>query len=116
MSGANCLCGLVANDLSGFVLTRNEGRWTAPGAVDRPRLSFEHRRQPVSRQRFTPEFKEEAVKQVTERGHRASEMAARLPAIRSIGTKAIASLRPAGMGSNGLVDEKSLAAMCGFVR
>ena len=38
--------------------------WTAPRQVDIPGLSFEHRRQSMSAQRFTPEFKEEAVKQV----------------------------------------------------
>ena len=32
----------------------------------------------MSAQRFTPEFKEEAVKQVTERGHSVAEVAARL--------------------------------------
>ena len=32
----------------------------------------------MSRQRYTDEFKAEAVKQVTERGHRVSEVAARL--------------------------------------
>jgi hypothetical protein len=31
-------------------------------SVDKPGLSFEHRRQLVSTQRFTLEFKEEAVK------------------------------------------------------
>ena len=46
--------------------------------VDTARLSFEHSRQPVSRQRFTPEFKEEAVKQVAERGYGVPEVAARL--------------------------------------
>lgn len=45
-------------------------QWTAPGVLDIPCLFFEHRRQFVSTQRFTPEFKEEAVKQVTERGLR----------------------------------------------
>lgn len=38
--------------------------WTAPVSVDKPGLPFEHRRQLVSTRRFTPEFKEEAVKQV----------------------------------------------------
>jgi len=32
----------------------------------------------MSRQRYTDEFKAEAVKQVTERGHRVAEVAARL--------------------------------------
>ena len=32
----------------------------------------------MSAQRFTPEFKEEAVKQVTERGHSVAEVAAHL--------------------------------------
>ena len=32
----------------------------------------------MSAQRFTPEFKEEAVKQVTERGYSVAEVAARL--------------------------------------
>ena len=32
----------------------------------------------MSAQRFTPEFKEEAVKQVTERGYSVTEVAARL--------------------------------------
>lgn len=32
----------------------------------------------MSSQRFTPEFKEEAVKQVTERGYSVTEVAARL--------------------------------------
>lgn len=41
-------------------------RSTAPSATPFP-TSFEHRRQLVSTQRFTPELKEEAVKQVVER-------------------------------------------------
>jgi transposase len=49
--------------------------WTAPVSVDKPDLSFEHRRQLVSTQRFTPEFKEEAVKQVRERGLSAAQAA-----------------------------------------
>lgn len=32
----------------------------------------------MGRQRFTPEFKDEAVRQVTERGHPVTEVAARL--------------------------------------
>ena len=32
----------------------------------------------MSQQRYTPEFKDEAVKQVTERGHSVQEVAARL--------------------------------------
>lgn len=52
--------------------------WTAAGPVDKPRLSFEHRRQLVSTQRFTPEFKEEAVKQVKDRGYGVPEVAARI--------------------------------------
>jgi transposase len=47
-------------------------------SVDKPGLSFEHRRQLVSTQRFTPEFKEEAVKQVVDRGYGVPEVAARL--------------------------------------
>jgi hypothetical protein len=36
--------------------------------VDMPSLSFEHRGQSRSAPRFTPEFKEEAVKQVIGKG------------------------------------------------
>jgi len=53
-------------------------KWTAPRQVDNPGLSFEHRRQSMSAQRFTPEFKEEAVKQVTEKGLSVAEVAVRL--------------------------------------
>ena len=56
----------------------SEQEWTAPILTDRPRLSFEHRRQLVSSQRFTPEFKEEAVRQVVERGYGVPDVAARL--------------------------------------
>lgn len=52
--------------------------WTAAGPVDKPRLSFEHRRQLVNTQRFTPEFKEEAVKLVRDRGYGVPEVAARI--------------------------------------
>lgn len=59
-------------------LTGSSVPWTASGTVDKPDLSFEHRRQSVSTQRFSPEFKEEAVKQVTERNYSVPEVAARL--------------------------------------
>lgn len=52
--------------------------WTAPGQVDNPGLSFEHRRQSMSAQRFTPKFKEEAVRQITEKGLSFAEVAVRL--------------------------------------
>jgi transposase-like protein len=37
--------------------------------------------------RFTPEFKEEAVKQVTERGYSVSEVSALKPACRNLGKR-----------------------------
>src|SRR5262245_49122835 len=52
--------------------------WTTPIAVDIPGLCFEHRRKSMSTQRFTPEFKAEAVRQVVERGYSVAEIAARL--------------------------------------
>ena len=63
-----------------FVVARSAWHkvWTAPSQVDDLSLSFEHRRQSVGTPRFTPEFKEEAVKQVTERGYSVSEVAARI--------------------------------------
>jgi transposase len=39
---------------------------------------YEHRRKWMSNQRYTPEFKDEAVRQVVERGYRVSEVAERL--------------------------------------
>ncbi|MGU3269212.1 hypothetical protein ACSEOG_29555, partial [Pseudomonas paraeruginosa] len=42
--------------------------WTTPGTIDIPGLCFEHRRKSMSTQRFTPEFKAEAVRQVIKRG------------------------------------------------
>ncbi|QDZ11649.1 transposase [Devosia ginsengisoli] len=45
---------------------------------NRGQSTFEHRRQLVSTQRFTAEFKEEAVRQVVERGYRVPDVAARL--------------------------------------
>lgn len=49
-----------------------------PGTIDIPGLRFEHRRKSMSTQRFTPEFKAEAVRQVIERGYSVAEIAARL--------------------------------------
>jgi transposase-like protein len=39
----------------------------------------------VSQQRYTPEFKDEAVRQVTEKGHSVQEVAARLLALPQLG-------------------------------
>ena len=61
-----------------YVLERNETFWTAPGTVDISSLCFEHRRKSMSTQRFTPEFKAEAVRQVIERGYSVAETAERL--------------------------------------
>lgn len=47
-----------------------------PGTIDIPGLRFEHRRKSMSIQRFTPEFKAEAVRQVIERGYSVAEIAA----------------------------------------
>ena len=52
--------------------------WTAPSIVDISSLCFEHRRKSMSTQRFTPEFKAEAVRQVIERGYSVAETAERL--------------------------------------
>lgn len=52
--------------------------WTTPAPVDIAGLCFEHRRKSMSTQRFTPEFKAEAVRQVVERGYSVAEIAARL--------------------------------------
>ena len=56
----------------------NNPAWTAPGTVDISSLCFEHRRKSMSTQRFTPEFKAEAVRQVIERGYSVAETAERL--------------------------------------
>ena len=61
-----------------YVLERNETFWTAPGTVDISSLCFEHRRKSMSTQRFTPEFKAEAVRQVIERGYSVADIAERL--------------------------------------
>lgn len=52
--------------------------WTAPGPLDTADLSFEHRRLVMGSQRFAPEFKEEAVRQVVERDYSVPDVAARL--------------------------------------
>jgi len=57
-----------------YVLERNETFWTAPGTVDISSLCFEHRRKSMSTQRFTPEFKAEAVRQVIERGYSVADI------------------------------------------
>ncbi|RUH95622.1 transposase [Pseudomonas aeruginosa] len=49
-----------------------------PGTIDIPGLRFEHRGKSMSTQRFTPEFKAEAVRQVIERRYSVAEIAARL--------------------------------------
>ena len=38
-------------------------------------LFFEHRRKDMTGQRYTPEFKEEAVRQVIDRGYSAADVA-----------------------------------------
>ncbi|MBS7743543.1 transposase [Chelatococcus sp. HY11] len=52
--------------------------WTTPCSLDKAGLSFEHRRLVMSSQRFAPEFKEEAVRQVIERGYSVPDVASRL--------------------------------------
>lgn len=52
--------------------------WTAPCTIDISSLCFEHRRKSMSTQRFTPEFKAEAVRQVIERGYSVADIAERL--------------------------------------
>ena len=42
-------------------------QWNAPGITDTSGLFYEHRRKYMSNQRFSPEFKDEAVRQVVER-------------------------------------------------
>lgn len=54
------------------------GFWTAPGPLDKADLTFEHRRLVMSSQRFAPECKEEAVRQVAGRGYSVPDVAARL--------------------------------------
>lgn len=52
--------------------------WTAPGSMDTDGLIYAHRRKSISTKRYTPEFKDEAVRQVTERGYKIAEVAKRL--------------------------------------
>ena len=68
----------TASEATAHTQARFRADWTAAGLVDKPRPSFEHRRQLVSSQRFSPEFKEEAVRQVVERGYGVPDVAARL--------------------------------------
>ena len=51
--------------------------WTDTTPVDDPALKFEHD-QRMGTPRFTPEFKEEAVLQITERGYSVAEVSDRL--------------------------------------
>ena len=53
--------------------------WTAPVSVDTFVLFHEHRKEDdMSGQRYTPEFKDEAVKQVLDRGYSVAEVSERL--------------------------------------
>jgi len=64
----------------------------------------------VSTQRFTPEFKEEAVKQVTERGYSVAEVAARLGIPTTAhGLRALASTTLHEAGIESAVIEAALA-------
>lgn len=52
--------------------------WTAPGMTALPAYDLSIGGSPTTSQRFTSEFKEEAVRQVVGRGHSVAEVAARL--------------------------------------
>lgn len=52
----------------------NRRDWTSPGRVDTSSLLFEHRGGPMSSQRYTPEFKDEVVRQIVERGYSVTEV------------------------------------------
>jgi hypothetical protein len=49
--------------------------WTSPGVVGKPGYDLSLGGGPMSAQRFIPESKEEAVRQVIERGYPVSEVA-----------------------------------------
>jgi transposase-like protein len=52
--------------------------WTSPGVVGKPDYDLSLGGDPMSTQRFTPESKEEAVRQVIEQGYPVSEVASRV--------------------------------------
>jgi transposase len=52
--------------------------WTSHALVNIPALILVHRRSHVSSQRYALELKEEAVRQVLERGHSVAEVSERL--------------------------------------
>jgi transposase-like protein len=52
--------------------------WTSPGVVGKPGYDLSLGGGPMSTQRFIPESKEEAVRQVIERGYPVSEVASRV--------------------------------------
>ena len=62
----------------------------------------------MGQQRYTPEFKDEAVKQVTERGHSVQEVAARLGVSSHSLNKWVKSVRPSKEEQRGdeLLDAK----------
>ena len=62
----------------------------------------------MGQQRYTPEFKDEAVKQVTERGHSVQEVAARLGVSSHSLYKWVKSVRPSKEEQRGdeLLDAK----------
>ena len=53
-------------------------QWTDPCFPDTSSLFHEHRRKCLSNQRYSPEFKDEAFKQILERGYSVSEVSERL--------------------------------------
>ena len=57
---------------------QHKGFWTFPGLVDKFWRSNRHRRKSMSTKRYTPEFKDEAVRQVVDRGYSVAEVADRL--------------------------------------